>query len=97
MFVRSHHSLRSLAPQRSALLRSLHLLAPFTSYLTHFAHFLVETVEIHKHVLTLKTHFTESLEILVDNKKAQYMISFRPKTAKKRRRIDGWADGQANE
>ena len=28
-FVRSHHSLRSLAPQRSA---------PFTSSLTHFAH-----------------------------------------------------------
>ena len=37
-FVRSH---RSLAPQRSASLRSLHLLAPFTGSLTHFAHSLV--------------------------------------------------------
>ena len=55
---------------RSAALRSvrsLHLLASFTSYLTHFAHFLVGTVEIHKYVFTLKTSFTESLEILVDN------------------------------
>ena len=74
---------------------SLH--APFTSYLTHFAHFLVGTVEIHRYVFTLKMHFTESLEILVDNRNAQYMISFEPKTAQKRRRIDIWADGQANE
>ena len=40
-FVRSHRSLRSLAPQRSASLRSLRLLAPFTGSLTHFAHSLV--------------------------------------------------------
>ena len=37
-FVRSHRSLRSLAPQRSASLRSL---APFTGSLTHFAHSLM--------------------------------------------------------
>ena len=74
---------------------SLH--APFTSYLTHFAHFLVGTVEIHRYVFTLKMHFTESLEILVDNRNTQYMISFEPKTAQKRRRIDIWADRQANE
>ena len=48
--------------------RSLHLLPSFTSYLTHFAHFLVGTVEIHKYVFTLKTGFTESLEILVENR-----------------------------
>ena len=40
-FVRSHSSLRSLASQRSASLRSLHSLAPFTGLLTHFAHSLV--------------------------------------------------------
>ena len=40
-FVRSHRSLRSLAPQRSALLRSLRSLTPFTGSLTHFAHSLV--------------------------------------------------------
>ena len=45
----------------------------------------------------LKMRFTESLEILVDNRNAQYMISFGPKTAEKRRRIDRWADGQANQ
>merc|ERR1712074_314695 len=37
-FVRSHRSLRSLAPQRSASLRTLRSLAPFTGSLTHFAH-----------------------------------------------------------
>ena len=37
-FVRSH---RSLTPQRSASLRSLRSLAPFTGSLTHFAHSLV--------------------------------------------------------
>ena len=41
MFVRSHRSHRSLTLLRSALLRSLRLLSPFTSLLTHFAHFLV--------------------------------------------------------
>ena len=40
-FVRSHRSLRSLAPQRSALLHSLCSLAPFTGSLTHFAPSLV--------------------------------------------------------
>ena len=40
-FVRSHRSLRSLAPQRSASLRSLRSLALFTGSLTHFAHSLV--------------------------------------------------------
>ena len=40
-FVRSHHSLRSLAPQRSASFRLLRSLAPFMGSLTHFAHSLV--------------------------------------------------------
>ena len=37
-FVRLLRSLRSLAPQRAASLRSLCSLAPFTGSLTHFAH-----------------------------------------------------------
>ena len=41
MFVRSHRSLRSLAPQHFASLRSLRSLAPFTGSLTHFAHSLM--------------------------------------------------------
>merc|ERR1712074_411491 len=40
-FVRSHRSLRSLAPQRSASLCLLCSLTPFTGSLTHFAHSLV--------------------------------------------------------
>ena len=38
--------LRSLAPQRSAPLRSLRSLAPFTGSLTHFAHSLVGQLKI---------------------------------------------------
>jgi len=40
-FVRSHHSLRSLAPQRSTSLHLLRSLTPFTGSLTHFTHSLV--------------------------------------------------------
>ena len=45
-FVRSHRSLRSLAPKRSALLRSLHSLTLFTCSLTHFAHSLAGRLKL---------------------------------------------------
>ena len=57
-FVRSHRSLRSLAPQRSASLHLLRSLAPCTGLLTHFAHIPRGTVEILEYVFTLLSRFT---------------------------------------
>ena len=45
-FVCSHRSLRSLAPQRAASLRSLCSLALFMGSLTHFARFFVGWLEL---------------------------------------------------
>ena len=67
-FVRSHRSLRSLAPQRFASLRTLCSLAMFTGSLTHFAHSLVGQLKFLNmcshcyRVLLQQTRFWRSLE-----------------------------------
>ena len=62
MFVRSHRSIHSLAPQRYATLRSLFSLARFARSLRSWAHSLRSLprgiVEILEYVFTLKSHFT---------------------------------------
>ena len=67
-FVRLHRSLRSLALQSSASLRSLCSLASFTGSLTHFAHSLVGRLKFLNmcsrcyHVSQEQTRFWRSLE-----------------------------------
>ena len=67
-FVRSHRSLRSLTPQRSASLRSLRSLASFTGSLTHFAHSLMGQLKFLNtcshcyRVSREQTRFSSSLE-----------------------------------
>ena len=62
------HYIRSLT--RSAVLRfaTLASLARFIHRLSYSLYSLMGTVEIRKYVFTLKTLFTETLEILVDNR-----------------------------
>ena len=91
-FVSSHHSLCSLAPQRSDSLCLLRLLAPFafTGSLTHFAHSLVGQLKFFKmcshcyRVSREQTPFWRSLETrpLLMNLISRFPVTFSHKHQK---------------